>query len=397
MSMYEIGTITGAAGTRVINGSGTQWANNLYGVSVGSVLMIYGAGTVDAYQITKVVSNTQVEVSRALAKAVSNVSYGIITSETASTASFSNQLIETMDYYRRNVLAWQKIITETGDVTITAPDGTTVTVPSMKGIRAELDKKANTADLGNSSNRNVGSTAGTVAAGDDSRLNSVSNKSGGRLQGGLGVLNGSAGVDLRNAGTYLLWNEQLGTGISSIVNNPEGGAGGLWIRLINSTNTVERARFTFSPDSTMIVPQGVYTVNGRVRSFTSVAPSYLEVIVDGKPKGINFFDSDEKIKENIKPVENGKALYVISKLRPVSYKFKDTTYEGGVTTGATHDFGVIAQEVERILPNGVITMSDGKKSLNPLELFGLLLTAQKELLEKVDNLKEQLSEIKNNQ
>lgn len=115
MSMYEIGTITGAAGARVINGSGTQWANNLYGVSVGSVLMIYGAGTVDAYQITKVVSNTQVEVSRALAKAYSNVSYGIITSETASTASFSNQLIETMDYYRRNVLAWQKIVTETGD------------------------------------------------------------------------------------------------------------------------------------------------------------------------------------------------------------------------------------------------------------------------------------------
>lgn len=139
--MYEIGTITGAAGARVINGSGTQWANNLYGVSVGSVLMIYGAGTVDAYQITKVVSNTQVEVSRALAKAYSNVSYGIITSETASTASFSNQLIETMDYYRRNVLAWQKIVTETGDVTITAPDNTTVTVPSMKGIRADLDKK----------------------------------------------------------------------------------------------------------------------------------------------------------------------------------------------------------------------------------------------------------------
>lgn len=394
--MYEIGTITGAAGARVINGSGTQWANNLYGVSVGSVLMIYGAGTVDAYQITKVVSNTQVEVSRALAKAYSNVSYGIITSETASTASFSNQLIETMDYYRRNVLAWQKIVTETGDVTITAPDNTTVTVPSMKGIRADLDKKANTADLGNSSKLDIGSKAGTVASGNDDRLNTVGGKSGGQLTGGLGVLNGVNNVNLSSQGTYLLWNEQPGTGVSSIVNNPGDGLGGFWIRLLNKTNKAEKTRFTFNPDGTMIAPSGVYSLGGRVRSFTGLGAGYVEIIIDGVAKGINFFDSDETIKEKINPVEPGAASAVISKIRPVSYKFKDTAHNGMKTIGAKHDFGVIAQEIEKILPNGVVTMSNGKKSLNPLEILGLLLTAQKELLDRLDNLEAMLSENKIN-
>lgn len=389
--MYEIGTITGAAGARVINGSGTQWANNLYGVSVGSVLMIYGVGTVDAYQITKVVSNTQVEVSRALAKAYSNVSYGIITSETASTASFSNQLIETMDYYRRNVLAWQKIVTETGDVTITAPDNTTVTVPSMKGIRTDLDKKANKDELGNSSNRNVGSTVGTVAAGDDKRFGTVDGKSGGKISTGIGVSN-PASID--GQGTYLSWNESNGQGEGSIVVNKGTGVGGFIIRITNEKNTLEHVRYGFTTDGVFSAPSGSTSVNGRVRSFIAVNPSYLTVSVDGQQKGINFFDSDIHLKENVANVEKWKASEIIRKLRPVSYKFKDTLYNGVVTIGATHDFGVIAQEIEKILPNGVITMSDGKKSLDPLEIFGLLLTAQKELLEKVDVLEEQLSEIK---
>lgn len=66
------------------------------------------------------------------------------------------------------------------------------------------------------------------------------------------------------------------------------------------------------------------------------------------------------------------------------------------TIGAKHDFGVIAQEIEKILPNGVVTMSNGKKSLNPLEILGLLLTAQKELLNRLDNLEAMLSENKIN-
>lgn len=389
MSMYEIGTITGAAGTRVINGSGTQWANNLYGVSVGSVLMIYGAGTVDAYQITKVVSNTQVEVSRALAKAVSNVSYGIITSETASTASFSNQLIETMDYYRRNVLAWQKIVTETGDVTITAPDGTTVTVPSMKGVRADLDKKANKSELGNSSTRDVGIVTGSVAAGDDSRLNTINGKTGGLINGVV-KSQGVTGI-VTDACTAIGWDGS--NGVSEFVNNRGLGTGGFRYRVANKSGGLV-TQFEMRQDGAFAAPLGSYSVAGRVRAFSAIGNGYLEVSIDGAQKGINFFDSDEELKENIKDVNPGRASEVIIKLRPVSYKFKDSVHDGVKTTGSSYEFGVIAQELEKILPNGVITMSDGKKALNPLEIFGLLLTAQKESLLKINELEAKIEEIK---
>jgi hypothetical protein len=305
---------------------------------------------------------------------------------TAQLVSEATKAMRGMNYDKQN---WQQFFTADGDVTITLPDNSQSTGPSAKKLinsvvnkadKTEVDKKANKSDLGDSASRNVGTDDGTVAAGNDGRLNTVGEKSGGRLLGGLGVLNGSAGVDLRKAGTYLLWNEQVGSGASSIVNNPEGGAGGFWIRLINKENTVERARFTFSPDSTMTVPQGVYTVNGRVKSFTAVSPTYLEVVVDGASKGINFFDSDERLKENIEDVKLGEASEVIKNVRPVSYKFKDTE----LIKGASHQFGVIAQELEAILPTAVITLSNGNKALDPLELFGLLLTSNKEMLERIE-------------
>jgi hypothetical protein len=44
-------------------------------------------------------------------------------------------------------------------------------ISDVSGLQSALNLKANTADLGNSATRNVGTTTGTVAAGDDSRFN----------------------------------------------------------------------------------------------------------------------------------------------------------------------------------------------------------------------------------
>lgn len=51
----------------------------------------------------------------------------------------------------------------------------------------------------------------------------------------------------------------------------------------------------------------------------------------------------------------------------------------------------IAQEVEKVLPELVNTLSDGHKALDPLAVLGLLLAANKELLARVETLEERLS------
>lgn len=290
---------------------------------------------------------------------------------------------------------WQQVFSGTGNITVTLPDGSTYTGPAwnsftaalnLKADKTEVDKKANKSDLGNSASRDVGSKAGTVAAGDDGRLGTVNGKSGGKLSSGIGVSNPAS---INGQGTYLSWNESNGQGEGSIVVNKGGGVGGFNIRIVNQENTTELASYKFGTDGIFNSPNGSTSVGGRVRSFIALNPTYLTVLVDGQQKGINFFDSDERLKENIIDIEKGSALSQLRMIRPVSYKFKDTHYkENGETKtmeGKKYSYGVIAQEIIKIIPDAVITLSNGNMSLDPLAVIGFLLATNKEMLERIDS------------
>ena len=54
--------------------------------------------------------------------------------------------------------------------------------------------------------------------------------------------------------------------------------------------------------------------------------------------------------------------------------------------------GIIAQEVERVFPELVVTGSDGIKRVNYLGLIGPLIEAIKELDQRLEALEEKLSE-----
>ena len=84
--------------------------------------------------------------------------------------------------------------------------------------------------------------------------------------------------------------------------------------------------------------------------------------------------SDINLKENIKTVDN--ALETISALRGVSFDWKET---------GKGSYGVIAQELQEILPNLV---NDGEvKSVNYNGIIGVLIEAIKELKKEVEELK----------
>ena len=84
--------------------------------------------------------------------------------------------------------------------------------------------------------------------------------------------------------------------------------------------------------------------------------------------------SDLNLKENINTVEN--ALETISALRGVSFDWKDT---------GKGSYGVIAQELEEILPDLVNTGE--VKSVNYNGLIGVLIEAVKELKKEIEELK----------
>jgi len=88
-------------------------------------------------------------------------------------------------------------------------------------------------------------------------------------------------------------------------------------------------------------------------------------------------NSDEKLKENIKTIEN--ALEKVKNLRGVEFDRKDS---------GEHQIGVIAQEVEKIIPE--VVYGDETKSVAYGNLIGLLIEAIKEQQKEIDKLKNSL-------
>lgn len=389
------GTLTLTNNSAVVKGTGTAFNTEL---KAGDFIVSVVGGVTYTLPVKTVDSATQATLIKAYdgptqaGAAWYAVPRDAMNTITAQLAAETAKALRGLNLDKNN---WQQVFSGTGNITVTLPDGSTYTGPAwnsftaalnLKADKTEVDKKANKSDLGNSASRNVGSTAGTVAAGDDGRLGTVNGKSGGKLSSGIGVSNPAS---VNGQGTYLSWNESGTQGEGSIVANKGQGVGGFNIRIVNQENTAELAKYQFSTDGIFSAPNGSTSVGGRVRSFIALNPTYLTVLVDGQQKGINFFDSDERLKENIIDIEKGTALSQLRMIRPVSYKFKDTYYkENGETKtmdGKKYSYGVIAQEIIKIIPDAVITLSNGNMSLDPLSVIGFLLAANKEMLERIDS------------
>ncbi|TBM24967.1 tail fiber domain-containing protein [Hafnia paralvei] len=135
MSLYETGTITGALNSTTISGTGTKWSDAKIGITNGSVLYVSSSAGMDGvYQIKRVINDTSIELAQPIYKAFTNSKYSILVSEASSTASFANQLAAALGYYQAQIDGWQQIMTGTGDVELTAPDGTKVTIKSFTAL-----------------------------------------------------------------------------------------------------------------------------------------------------------------------------------------------------------------------------------------------------------------------
>jgi hypothetical protein len=98
---------------------------------------------------------------------------------------------------------------------------------------------------------------------------------------------------------------------------------------------------------------------------------------------IAFASSDKNLKDNITPISNP-----IEKIQKIGgYEFdwndKQDTYEG-------HDVGVIAQEIEEVLPELVTTRDNGYKAVKYEKIVALLIEAIKDQQKQIDDLKSKI-------
>ena len=102
---------------------------------------------------------------------------------------------------------------------------------------------------------------------------------------------------------------------------------------------------------------------------------------------IAFSSSDERLKTNIIPITDP-----INKIKKIGgYEF-DWVPKKDIHENKGHDVGVIAQEIEKVLPEVVTTRDNGYKAVKYDKIVALLIEGIKEQQLQIEDLKAQLNE-----
>jgi len=96
-----------------------------------------------------------------------------------------------------------------------------------------------------------------------------------------------------------------------------------------------------------------------------------------------FQSSDMSLKENFNPISQ--ALHKVGLISGYEFDWKD--HKDINVIGKGHDVGIIAQEIEKVLPEVVMTRDNGKKAVNYSKIIPLLIESIKELKTELDDLK----------
>ena len=134
---------------------------------------------------------------------------------------------------------------------------------------------------------------------------------------------------------------------------------------LNSADTSTINLVTFGPTGAISTPSTINAVGGTVGAV---------FMTGGYVTAIDYTaTSDARTKTDVSTISN--ALNIVKALRGVYFTRKGET---------DRSVGVIAQEVEGVLPEVVHTGGDGMKSVSYGNVVGLLIEAVKELAEKME-------------
>ena len=173
--------------------------------------------------------------------------------------------------------------------------------------------------------------------------------------------NGSSAVTIANTGVT---SNVAGTGVSV-----SGATGAVTISIGQAVATSSDVRF-----NSIGVGMAASATAGRIDATNDI---------------VAFSSSDIRFKENITPIKN--ALDKISKISGNTYDWKaenkaEHGYEG-------NDVGVIAQEIEAVLPQLVQTRESGYKAVKYDKLVALLIEGMKEQQKQIEDLSNKINKL----
>lgn len=125
----------------------------------------------------------------------------------------------------------------------------------------------------------------------------------------------------------------------------------------------------------MKIPDGSLAVG-------NISNSATDGRIDASNDIVAYSTSDVRLKHNIKSID--KALDKVNKIQGIEFDWKELERIHG---NKGHDVGVIAQEVEKVIPEVVTTRDNGYKAVKYEKIVPLLIEAIKDLSKQVDGLK----------
>ena len=123
--------------------------------------------------------------------------------------------------------------------------------------------------------------------------------------------------------------------------------------------------------------------NNQIVFYNSATSAYNSIQVS---QVLNY--SDARAKTGVRNFKRG--IDVIKRLRPVSYNFIGNQKRNAASnqyTGSNVEIGLLAQELEEVLPNLVFTDDEGRKIVDYVSLIPVLIDAVQTLQQEVDMLK----------
>jgi len=227
----------------------------------------------------------------------------------------------------------------------------------------------------------------TFTASVNSRLSNIETATSSYETNGRGIVSGSSQITPLLPTGVISGSSQIlgGTGIVSGSSQitpllPAGVVSG------SSQTIANLPTGTISGSSQILDGSTIHSSSIGDYQFNSIGVGTAASTVAGEIRATNditaFYSSDIRLKENIVPIEN--ALLKIESISGNTYDWKEGYEE--IHSHKGNDVGVIAQEIEEILPQIVTNRDNGYKAVQYEKIIPLLIEAIKELSVKIKGL-----------
>ena len=185
-----------------------------------------------------------------------------------------------------------------------------------------------------------------------------------------GLLDANGGASIDNIQIGITGDNEIDTSTGNLTIDSAGGTTTLDDNVSVTGTLSVSSTLSVNGNTTLGNDSGdVTTVNGELRVTGDI---------------IAFYTSDQRLKDNIQPIEN--PLTKVLSISGNTYSWNEKSGKDG------NDVGVIAQEVLEILPEAVTTRDSGYLAVDYQRLVPLLVEAIKELSQKVEYLEQKLQD-----